>query len=155
MACGAAGGIAATFNAPIAGVFFALEVILRDFQAESFGVVVLSSVTASAIGRVAFGSATFLHLPQFQLAPWRRVPPVRRSGRAGRAWSASRSSASSTAARTSPTGCGAARSGLRPAVGGILLGLLLLLVPQMYGVGYPVLDSAVAGHYVVGLPARC
>ncbi|MGH2867019.1 MAG: chloride channel protein, partial [Solirubrobacteraceae bacterium] len=38
---------------------------------------------------------------------------------------------------------------LRPAAGGILLGLLLLAVPQMYGVGYPVLQSAVGGHYVV------
>jgi CIC family chloride channel protein len=38
---------------------------------------------------------------------------------------------------------------LRPAAGGILLGLLLLVVPQMYGVGYPVLERAVAGHYVI------
>ena len=40
-------------------------------------------------------------------------------------------------------------SWLRPAAGGILLGLLLLAVPQMYGVGYPVLQHAVAGHYVI------
>jgi chloride channel protein, CIC family len=38
---------------------------------------------------------------------------------------------------------------LRPGVGGILLGLLLLAVPQMYGVGYPVLERAVAGHYLI------
>ena len=63
VACGAAGGIAATFNAPLAGVFFAMELILRDFTAESFGMVVLASVTASVIGRAEFGSAPFLHLP--------------------------------------------------------------------------------------------
>lgn len=51
VACGAAAGISATFNAPIAGVFFALELILRDFEAGSFGVVVLASVLAGAIGR--------------------------------------------------------------------------------------------------------
>jgi chloride channel protein, CIC family len=39
----------------------------------------------------------------------------------------------------------------RPAVGGIALGLLLLALPQMYGVGYPVMDSVIAGHVVVGL----
>ena len=38
---------------------------------------------------------------------------------------------------------------LRPAAGGVLLGLLLLAVPEMYGVGYPVLALAISGHYVV------
>ena len=67
VACGAAGGISATFNAPIAGVFFALELILRDFEAESFGVVVLASFVADVIGRAAFGNHPFLPLPGFQL----------------------------------------------------------------------------------------
>ena len=65
VACGAAGGIAATFNAPLAGVFFAMELILRDFTAESFGMVVVASVTASVIGRAALGNAPFLALPSF------------------------------------------------------------------------------------------
>jgi CIC family chloride channel protein len=65
VACGAAGGIGATFNAPIAGVFFALELILRDFETRSFGLVVLAGVTATAVGRIAFGSEAFLTLPPF------------------------------------------------------------------------------------------
>src|SRR5690242_18425594 len=65
VACGAAGGIAATFNAPLAGVFFAMELILRNFTAQSFGMVVLASVTSSMIGRAAFGNHPFLHLPGF------------------------------------------------------------------------------------------
>ena len=64
VACGAAGGISATFNAPIAGVFFALEVILRNFETRSFSAVVIASVTADVIGRAAFGSEAFLKLPQ-------------------------------------------------------------------------------------------
>ena len=63
-----------------------------------------------------------------------------------RAW---RSSACSTPARTSPTGSGADRPGCVPRPAGVLLGLLLLVVPQMYGVGYPVLERAVGGHYVI------
>nr|WP_230419931.1 chloride channel protein [Catenulispora pinistramenti] len=62
VACGAAGGIAATFNAPLAGVFFAMELILTSFAAEGFGMVVLSSVTASVIGRAAFANVPFLVL---------------------------------------------------------------------------------------------
>ena len=65
VARGAAGGISATFNAPIAGVFFSLELILRNFETQSFGLVVLSSVTADAIGRAFFGNHPFLSLPSF------------------------------------------------------------------------------------------
>ncbi|HKN95089.1 MAG TPA: chloride channel protein [Thermoleophilaceae bacterium] len=149
VACGAAGGIAATFNAPIAGVFFALEVILRDFQTESFAVVVLSSVTAAVIGRVAFGSHAFLHLPQFQVHSGGEYLLYALLGVLGAAVGVAfirvlyGSEDLADRIWRGP-------EWLRPGVGGILLGLLLLALPQMYGVGYPVLDSAVAGHFVIG-----
>ena len=49
--------------------------------------------------------------------------------------------------RTPRIACGGARSGCAPAIGGILLGVLLLAMPQLYGVGYPVLEHAVGGGY--------
>ena len=150
VACGAAGGISATFNAPIAGVFFGLELILRDFEAESFGVVVLSSFVANIIGRAAFGSHPFLHLPGFELRSPVEYPLYAGLGlvaalagvafirvlygledRADRLWRGP--------------------EWLRPAAGGILLGLLLLALPQLYGVGYPPLEHAIRGDYALWL----
>ncbi len=148
VACGAAAGISATFNAPIAGVFFALELILRNFDTESFGFVVLSSVTADAIGRAAFGSHPFLTLPGFSF-----TSPLELVLYAGLGVLAV--GVGLTFVRVLYAGEDLADrlwkgpSWLRPATGGILLGLLLLAVPQMYGVGYPVLQHAVAGHYVI------
>ena len=56
-ACGTAGGIAAVFNAPIAGAFFALEVITGNFAMPSFGPVILSSVMATVVSRAWFGDS--------------------------------------------------------------------------------------------------
>jgi len=148
VACGAAGGIAATFNAPLAGVFFAMELILSDFAAQSFGMVVLSAVTASVIGRAALGDQPFLTLPAFSVHHLHEYLLFAvlgiLSGAVGVTFT--------RILYLIEDGCDWAWRGpewLRPAVGGLLLGGLLLVLPQMYGVGYPVLDNGVAGRYGV------
>ena len=148
VACGAAGGIAATFNAPLAGVFFAMELILRQWATESFGMVVISSVTASIIGRAALGNDSFLTLPSFNVAHLVQYPLFALlgviAGLVGVGFS--------RVLYLIEDACDWAWRGpewLRPAVGGVLLGGVLLVLPQMYGVGYPVLGKAVAGGYGV------
>ncbi|MBK7105222.1 MAG: chloride channel protein [Ignavibacteriae bacterium] len=61
-AAGAGAAIAAVFNSPLGGIFFALEIILlNDFQTQTFSALVLASVTASAISRIFLGNqATFI-----------------------------------------------------------------------------------------------
>jgi CIC family chloride channel protein len=65
--CGAAAGIAATFNAPIAGVLFALEIIIGDFGLLQFSPVVLASVTATTVSRYYFGDFPSFAIPEYTI----------------------------------------------------------------------------------------
>jgi CIC family chloride channel protein len=67
VACGAAGGISATFNAPLAGIFFAHEIILGRIFTRHFGFVVISSVIADAIAHAFLGNQQSFAVPSYTL----------------------------------------------------------------------------------------
>ena len=60
---GAAAGISATFNAPIAGALFALEVVLRHFAVHAFAPIAIASVAGTVLGRLVWGDVTEFTLP--------------------------------------------------------------------------------------------
>ncbi len=151
VACGAGGGIAATFNAPITGVFFGVELILREFSIEAIFTVMLSSMVADVISQAFLGSGAFFsrfpsgialhHAHNYLLV----VVLAAIAALMGLAFKAVLYKVEDLCDRLWK----GRPEWARPAVGGVLLGLLLLAVPQMYGVGYPVMYKAVGGGYVV------
>jgi len=159
VACGAAGGVAATFNAPIAGVFFALEVILGNFSVRSFGTVVIASVTASVVGRAAFGDVPAFQVPEYALNSLWEFPLYLVLGVAAAVVGALytrmlyRSEDLFDAWKQVPEWS-------KPAFGGLLLGCMALAygavpglgfdrVPQVYGVGYETIESGLLGNQVM------
>jgi CIC family chloride channel protein len=151
VACGAAGGISATFNAPITGVFFGVEIILRAFSVEAMFPVMLSAMLADAVATPILGSGRFLsgfpagislhHPANYLLIAILAVL----AAFVGLGFKAVLYKIEDLGDRL----WGKRPEWARPAVGGVLLGLILLAVPQLYGVGYPVMYKAIAGGYAL------
>jgi CIC family chloride channel protein len=151
VACGAAGGIAATFNAPVTGVFFGVELILREFSIEAIFTVMLSSMVADVISQAFRGNGPFftgfpagiaLHHPRTYLLISVLAVLAALTGLAFKTVLYKVEDLCDRLWKNRPEWA-------RPAVGGVVLGLLLLALPQMYGVGYPVMYKAVGGSYAL------
>lgn len=72
--CGVAGAVAASFNAPIAGVFFALEVVIGSYALSTFAPIVIGSVTATMVSRHLLGEAPAFFVPDYLLCHCWKCP---------------------------------------------------------------------------------
>ena len=144
--CGAAAGIAATFNAPVAGMMFAMEIILGDFAVATFSPIVLSAVMATAISRFYLGDFPAFVVPAYQLiSAWELLLYAGlglAAGAAGAAFTATLYKMEDwlDAVRLPEW--------LKPSLAGLGLGAMGLAFPWVLGVGYEGIEVAL-NHQMV------
>lgn len=145
LGCGVAAAVGASFNAPLAGVLFALEVILGHYAVSAFVPIVISGVVATIVSRVHLGDFPAFVIPDYQIVSYYEFPAFALLGLACAAVAISFKAALITTDRIARTLI--VPLWLRPVIGGLAVGAIAVFVPQVLGVGYGVTDLALKGHY--------
>jgi CIC family chloride channel protein len=149
LGCAVAGAVSASFNAPIAGTLFALEVVLRHYAVHAFAPIAIAAVAGTVINRIEYGGVTEFVLPEpGSLAFFVELPAFVLLGLISglvavalmRLTFWSEDLAGLVTARLRMPGW------LRPAVAGAMLGALAIWFPHIIGVGYETTAAALTGQ---------
>lgn len=147
LACGVAAAVAASFNAPIAGVIFAHEVVLGHYALRALAPVVVSSVIGTLVTRIHIADAAAFQIPHYEILSFWEFPAFMALGVVCGFmalvffWSVSVSRDLFQASRIPPL--------LWPACAGLLVGSIALVFPEVLGVGYEATDNALKQAYSI------
>jgi CIC family chloride channel protein len=147
VACGSAAGIAATFNAPIAGVFFAQEIVLlSSFELTSFTSIVIASGMSTVVSRALLGNVPALSVPHYSVSsPYELIFYVGLGiiigGLAVLFISSHYRIKDLLASLPVPPLA-------KPMVGGALVGVIGIIFPQVFGNGYGFMETVLRGDGV-------
>ena len=147
--CGAAAGMAATFNAPLGGALFAVEVILGDFGLAQVTPIIISSVSATAISRHFLGNYPAFVVPPTSLVSYYELFFYAVLGlcAAALAWlfvTVLYGSEDLFERLRMPVW-------LKPAIGGFLVGIITIWFPHIYGTGYETIDLALNTRFSIAV----
>ncbi len=145
--CGSAAGIAATFNAPLAGVLFSMEIILGEFTIRTFSPIIIASVIGTVTGRAIEGNELTFQTPLHEM-----VSPIEIifylilgviCGHLARAYIHSYFWSQKFFSEKVPLPIWA-----KPALGGLMVGLIAIFLPQIKGNGFPFMEQALNGNMI-------
>ena len=149
LGCGAAAAVAASFNAPIAGALFASEVVIGHYALSAFAPIVIASVTATAVSRYYFGDFPAFTIPEHIIQSLWEYPAFIGlgivAGLTAMVLMKGIMTADTLAARL------AVPVWLKPAIGGLLVGIIAIWIPHVLGVGYGATESAVMVAFPLGM----
>ena len=149
LGCGVAAGVAASFNAPLAGMFFALEVVVGHYALQAFAPIVIASVAGTIISRAHYGAFPAFIVPDHTLVSVLEFPGLIVLG-----------AICAGVARALMRGIILVDDGLervplplwaRPMCGGLVVGAIALQLPHVLGVGYEATDDALQGLFPLWL----
>lgn len=151
LACGVAAGVAASFNAPLAGVIFAMEVTLGEAVLAALAPVVLAAVVGTVMVRLSFGDQPAFALPPLPAPPIAEYPLFIAAGVLAGLLAAlfiRLMVAAPAVCRRAGVATGIPRW-LHPALGGLAVGAIAVRWPEVLGVGYEATDTALKGGYAL------
>lgn len=152
LGCAVAAAVSASFNAPIAGALFALEVVLRHFAVHAFAPIAIASAAGTVINRLEFGDVTEFALPEAHvLSFYVELPAFLLLGLVCGLVSVVLMRSifwTEDTANTLQQKTGIPRW-LRPSLAGLLLGILALWYPHIIGVGYGTTSAALTGDLLL------
>ena len=149
LASGVAAAVSASFNAPIAGVLFAHEVILGHYAKRSFVPIVIASVGGSIFSRLWFGDVAAFDIPDYQITSYWEIPAFALLGVVCALVSVIFQF--SLVSTDYVTRLIDVPLFVRPIIGGLLIGAIALAFPHILGVGYEATDMALKNQLSIEL----
>jgi CIC family chloride channel protein len=139
VACGTASGISAAYNAPVAGAIFAAQIVLGNFAMNLFAPIVLASVVATMVSRYFFGLKPFYEVPPYDFTrlmqlPWFLILGLFSGLLAAGFLKLLHKSEEFFAQLKAPIYC-------RLPIAGLIVGILAIWLPQVWGNGYGAINS--------------
>ncbi|MEM8844439.1 MAG: chloride channel protein [Pseudomonadota bacterium] len=147
LACGSAAAIGAAFNTPLAGVIFAMEIIIVEYTLASFIPIIIAAVAASGIAHAAHGNQPILQISELAHVTAIEIPFIILLGvLVGIA-----STFFSITVRYLSQVVNQTDLSLRFIAAGVFTGLVAIAIPQVLGLGYDTIHHAVLGQYSISL----